>query len=100
MALGPPQEMPGAWWGWQPGMVTLGELATEAGQQQNAFFGAGRHGHAAAATTPPFQRDPAPAKPCPGQDRHLLPGAATTLHGRAGTSADPSSRIAAVTVRT
>ena len=81
--------------------VAFGELAMEAGQEQNASFGARRDRRTAAAATPLFQRDSAPAKPCPAWDshQHQLPGTATTLHGHVGTNADPSSRIAAVTVR-
>lgn len=47
-----------------------------------------------------FKGSRAPAKPCPVQDCccHPLPAAATTFHGHTGTSADPPSRIAAVTV--
>lgn len=50
--------------------VALGELATDTGQQQNASFRARQDRHTAAAATPLFQGDMAPAKPCPVQDSH------------------------------
>lgn len=69
--------------------LALGELATEAVQQENASFRARWDNHTAAATTPPFQRDPAPAKPCPVQDSHRhRSSTATSLHSHVGTNAD------------